>query len=111
MEVRWLETFAAAAREGSMSAAAQELGYARSTVTHHVQSLERALGTPLFDRSAPGRPLTAAGRALLQHAEVVLDQLAQARIRIAQITSIGRESRTLVATHPRPVPQVSARAG
>ncbi|MFC4947994.1 LysR family transcriptional regulator [Pseudonocardia sp. GCM10023141] len=83
MEVRWLETFAAAAREGSMSAAAQELGYARSTVTHHVQSLERALGTKLFDRATPGRPLTRAGVTLLEHAEVVLDRIAVARAEIA----------------------------
>lgn len=88
MEVRWLETFAAAARAGSMSAAANKLGYARSTVTHHVQSLERSLGTKLFDRGEPGRPLTKTGEVLLGHAEVVLEQLTMARVQIARLESI-----------------------
>lgn len=83
MEFRWLETFAVAAREGSMSSAAARLGYARSTVTGHVQGLERSLGAKLFDRSKPGHPLTMSGAALLKHAETVLEELSRARAAVA----------------------------
>ncbi|WP_314177798.1 LysR family transcriptional regulator [Streptomyces winkii] len=85
MEVRWLETFTAVAKEGSMAAAADSLGYARSTVTGHVQSLERHLGARLFDRGRTGQPLSTAGAALLDHAEAVLDRLYQARLAVTNV--------------------------
>ncbi|MGW1160014.1 LysR family transcriptional regulator [Streptomyces sp. NPDC002513] len=84
MEIRWLETFAVAAREGSMSGAAERLGYARSTVTGHIQNLERSLGAKLFDRRSPGHPLTMSGVALLEHAENVLDSMERARVAVIE---------------------------
>lgn len=82
METRWLETFAAIAREGSMSTAAQQLGYARSTVTGHVQSLERSLGAKLLDRRS-GQALTSSGIALLEHVEEILKSMDRARVAVA----------------------------
>lgn len=85
MEIRWLETFAVAAREGSMSAAAERLGYARSTVTGHVQNLEKSLGAQLFDRRSIGHPLTMSGVALLEHAEKILDSMERARAAVVDV--------------------------
>lgn len=78
METRWLETFAVVAREGSMSTAAQRLGYARSTVTGHIQSLERSLGATLLDRKS-GQALTTSGVALLEHVDDILKTMKRAR--------------------------------
>jgi LysR family transcriptional regulator, glycine cleavage system transcriptional activator len=60
--------FAAAARTGSFSKAARELGMTQSAVSHHVASLEAMLGTRLFDRIWRGIALTEAGRELYQAA-------------------------------------------
>ncbi|GAA2138629.1 LysR family transcriptional regulator [Kitasatospora kazusensis] len=84
METRWLETFVVAARAGSMSAAAERLAYARSTVTGHIQSLERALGAKLLDRRSQGQPLTLSGVALLEHAENILDSMKRARAAVVE---------------------------
>lgn len=78
MEIRWLETFAAVSQEGNMGAAAQRLGYARSTVTGHIQSLEQSLGARLVDRRQ-AQALTPAGTALLGHVEEIIRRIDDAR--------------------------------
>ncbi|WP_189132283.1 LysR family transcriptional regulator [Wenjunlia tyrosinilytica] len=81
MDTRLLRTFAALARTGSFTAAAAELHLAQSTVTVHIKSLERELGTRLFDRLPTGALITDGGRRLLERAEGVLD--AETRLREA----------------------------
>jgi DNA-binding transcriptional LysR family regulator len=73
VETELLRTFAVVVRTGSFTAAAQELGYVQSTVTGHVQRLERQLGTRLVDRLTSGAVVTEAGRRLLPHAQQLLD--------------------------------------
>jgi len=71
--VKQLEVFAAAANTGSFTAAAQELFLSQSTVSAHIQALEKALGATLFVRSARRRvELTEEGRAVLASAEDIL---------------------------------------
>ncbi|MFG2789630.1 LysR family transcriptional regulator [Streptomyces sp. NPDC048419] len=77
MDTRLLHTFATLARTGSFTAAAAELHLAQSTVTVHIRSLERELGTRLFDRLPTGALLTESGRRLLERAEDVLDAVAR----------------------------------
>ena len=60
-----LAVFESAARLGSFTAAAAELGLTQSGVSRHVGNLERAVGLDLFRRSANRVRLTADGRALL----------------------------------------------
>jgi DNA-binding transcriptional LysR family regulator len=72
VESQLLRTFAAVVRSGSFTVAARDLGYVQSTVTGHVQSLERRLGVQLLDRLASGALPTEAGRRLLPLAEQVL---------------------------------------
>jgi len=54
--------------------AAVELGYSQSSVTHHVQALERELGAALLKRYRFSRTvqLTEAGRRTLDYAERLL---------------------------------------
>ncbi|HEY9392219.1 MAG TPA: LysR family transcriptional regulator [Mycobacteriales bacterium] len=79
MDTRLLHTFTALARTGSFTAAAAELHLAQSTVTVHIRTLERELGTRLFDRLPTGTLLTEHGRGLLERAEDVLDAVARLR--------------------------------
>jgi len=73
MDTRLLATFTVLARTASFTAAAAELHLAQSTVTVHIRTLERELGTRLFDRLPTGALLTESGRRLLERAEDVLD--------------------------------------
>lgn len=56
-----LAVFDAAARCGSFTAAAAELGTTQPGVTRHIIALERSLGVALFERSANRSHLTDAG--------------------------------------------------
>lgn len=80
IETKHLLALAAVAEEGSFSRAGHVLGFSQSAISQQVASLERALGTPVFDRPGGPRPpsLTPAGRVLLRHAGAVLDRLAVA---------------------------------
>lgn len=72
MDTRLLRSFLAVARLGSFTGAASELGYTQSTVTGHVQKLERSLRVALLDRLSGGVQLTDAGARLIPHAEELL---------------------------------------
>ncbi len=61
-----LQAFEAIARRKSFSLAASELHLTPSAVSHQVAKLEDLLGVRLFERSARGVELTAAGQAYLQ---------------------------------------------
>ena len=72
MELQRLRAFALVLDLGSISAAANTLGYTQSAVSQQLAALERAVGAPLVDRSQrPLRP-TDAGTRLRPHAERVL---------------------------------------
>jgi len=70
-----LRTFIAAAEQGSFSAAGRKLRRAQSVVSQTLANLEGQLGVTLFDRSARYPTLTEDGRALLQNARAVADQM------------------------------------
>lgn len=60
---------------GSLTAAAERLGYTQSALSKQIASLERLTGTELFHRKARGVEATEAGRRLAVRAAAVLDQL------------------------------------
>jgi len=62
-----LRAFDAAARAGSMSAAARQIGLRQPTVSAHIASLERSFGVELFHRVGGRIELTGFG-VLLQEA-------------------------------------------
>jgi LysR family transcriptional regulator, regulator of the ytmI operon len=72
MEFRHLKTFRAIIQTGSFLHAAEQLQYAQSTITLHIQQLEAELGVKVFLRQGKQLQLTAAGKALEIHANFLL---------------------------------------
>lgn len=70
--------FEAAARLGSMSAAARELGISQPAISRHLQLLEADLGQALFQRNRRGLSLTAAGRDYRDAVTLGLESIARA---------------------------------
>ena len=70
-----LRTFIAAVEQGSFSAAGRKLRRAQSVVSQTLANLEGQLGVSLFDRSARYPTLTEDGRALLENARAVAEQM------------------------------------
>jgi Transcriptional regulator len=77
MESNELRIFKTVALEGSITKAAQTLGYVQSNVTARIQQLEAELKTPLFYRQR-GMVLTPAGEKLLIYAEQIIHLLEEA---------------------------------
>lgn len=73
MEIKNFRTFKKIVETGSFSKAAELLGYAQSTVTFHIQSIEGYYNQPLFNRIGKTIELTEFGRSLLEHVEVLLN--------------------------------------
>jgi DNA-binding transcriptional LysR family regulator len=88
MEIRQLKTFAATARLLSFTKAADELGYAQSTVTGQIQALEEELGILLYERFGKQIKLTREGERLFSYA--------------AQILALSSEAKDIVASSLAP---------
>lgn len=70
--IRELKTFIAVERLGTFVAAGNQIGLTQSAVSAQIRTLEKSLGTPLFDRSGRSATLNAAGlRALPMAREII----------------------------------------
>jgi molybdate transport repressor ModE-like protein len=89
LDIRYFLTLDAVARTGSLTAAAEALGYTQSAVSQQINRLERVVGQRILNRSAGSRSttLTPAGRVLLRHAEALRATLESAA---ADIDALGR---------------------
>lgn len=65
-QVTWLRSFEAAARHGSFSAAAEDLGLTPAAVSQQIRLLEKHLDAQLFERLPKGVILTDTGQAYAQ---------------------------------------------
>ncbi len=72
METRTLVTFLKAVELKNFYQVAQVLGYAPSTITMQIKSLEEELGFPLFDRIGKKIALTSSGLAFLPYANKIV---------------------------------------
>ncbi len=77
--LKWFTTFQSLAQSGSVQMTAAQTQQSDSTVSYHLQNLERHLGTALFDHSCRPMRLTAQGATYLRYVEEVLALLDQAR--------------------------------
>ena len=73
--LEWIRAFEAAARLGSFTAAAEDLGLTQAAVSQRIGQLEKQLGTPLFHRRARAISLTVEGEAWLPHVRHALEGL------------------------------------
>ncbi|MCX5233360.1 LysR family transcriptional regulator [Streptomyces sp. NBC_00233] len=88
LETSLLRVFVTSARSGSISRAATALGHSQPALSQQLRKLERAVGNPLFHRTAAGVSLTKSGEALLPYAERILALSAQA-LTVARKTVSG----------------------
>ena len=72
LSLHQLTCFLAAYENGSITAAAEELGYAQPSVSEQIRGLEKSLGVQLFRRVGRGVVPTTVGDTFRPHAEKVL---------------------------------------
>jgi molybdate transport repressor ModE-like protein len=99
LDVRRMRVLREVARRGSFSAAAESLAYTQSAVSQQIAALEREAGTRLVERNARGVRLTDAGRALVEHTDVILARLADAEAELEAIAGL-RGGRLRLAAFP-----------
>ena len=75
IDVQQLRALVELSRLGTVSAAADSLGFSQSTVSHQLAALSRATGAVLLTRAGRGVRLTEEGRALAVRGQEVLDLL------------------------------------
>ena len=93
-----LRAFEAAARLGSVTAAADELCVTHGAVSRHIRGLEEWAGVALFDRVGKRLKLTEAGRAYRDALSVAFDGMAAASARLKET---GRKT-TLLTVNALP---------
>jgi DNA-binding transcriptional LysR family regulator len=88
LSLHQLRCFLAVYEQGSLTAAAEQLGYAQPSISEQVRGLERSLGTDLFTRVGRGVVPTTAGEALRPHAERTVGAADDARRAVQGVTAL-----------------------
>lgn len=99
LDVKQLKVLKAVSEHGSFSAAAEALSYTQPAISQQIASLEKQANAQLVDRGSRGVRLTDAGRALVEHAEVVLARLAAAEAELEAIAGV-RGGRVRLSSFP-----------
>lgn len=84
LSLKWLEVFQDLAGEGSLQNTAKALGLSVSTVSQHLSSLEKIVGTDLFDHQQRPLVLTPSGQILLSRVEEAISAL---RLGLAEVVT------------------------
>jgi DNA-binding transcriptional LysR family regulator len=84
IQLIYFQTFREVALRNSFTRAAEELGYAQSSVTMQIQKLESAYGVQLFERYGRRLRLTSAGEELLIIAGQMLELYEQSKEQLSQ---------------------------
>ena len=88
LSLHQLRCFLAAYEHGSLTAAADALGYAQPSVSEQIRALERSLGAQLFQRIGRGVVPTTTGETLRPHAERTLGAADEARRAVRAVTEL-----------------------
>ncbi|AHJ63532.1 Transcriptional regulator, LysR family [Granulibacter bethesdensis] len=86
------------ARSGSIRRSAERMNITASALTRQIQDFEEELGIPVFERTAQGMRLNAAGELIVQHALTRAADLDQIRSRIADLQGVRRGHVTVVCS-------------
>ena len=101
IERHHLEILRAVERQGSLTAAAEQLHLTQSALSHAVRKLEQQLGTPVWLREGRQLRFTQAGSQLLGLANRLLPQFEHAEMQVRQIARGQRGSlRVGMECHP-----------
>ncbi|HLY58946.1 MAG TPA: LysR substrate-binding domain-containing protein [Stellaceae bacterium] len=92
-----LRPFEAAARLGSLSAAARALGVTQPAISRRIDGLEAWLGVALFDRSPRGLRLTSAGAVMRDAVAGAFERLEEA---VVQLRPQDADRTVTIAAHP-----------
>ncbi len=71
--------------QGTIAAAAEQLGYTASAVSQQLSTIERITGVAVLERVGRNVFLTDAGRELVVHATTILDQLEEAQAAVERV--------------------------
>lgn len=110
-DVRTLRVVKAIADTGSITAAAESLGFSQPAISQHVKRLESRLGVSLLERVGRRVRLTEAGRVLARHAPTVTSALDAAAEELAELRGLRRGRVRLVgfpSASPTIVPRLLA---
>jgi DNA-binding transcriptional LysR family regulator len=88
LSLHQLRCFLATYEQGSLTAAAEQLGYAQPSVSEQIRSLEKSVGAELFRRVGRGVVPTTVADSLRPHAERTLAAAEEARRAVASVTSL-----------------------
>lgn len=88
LSLHQLRCFLAVYELGSLTAAAEQLGYAQPSISEQVRGLERSLGIELFTRVGRGVVPTPAAESLRPHAERTLGAAEEARRAVQSVTAL-----------------------
>ncbi|HET6651208.1 MAG TPA: LysR family transcriptional regulator [Nocardioides sp.] len=88
LSLHQLRCFLATYEQGSLTAAAEQLGYAQPSVSEQIRSLEKSVGADLFRRVGRGVVPTTIADSLRPHAEKTLAAAEEARRAVASATAL-----------------------
>ncbi|WP_250002785.1 LysR family transcriptional regulator [Actinoplanes sp. M2I2] len=109
MDTILLDVFRTVAHLGSITAAARRLRFTQSAVSRQIAALEADVGARVFDRLPRGVALTEEGRALLPHADAILDRLVAAHRAVDDLHTLNA-GRLRVGAFPTAVAALVPRA-
>ncbi|WP_419999616.1 LysR family transcriptional regulator [Streptomyces boninensis] len=92
VDLALLQTFRVLHDQGTVTAAAHALNLSPSAVSHQLRQLSRQAGAELLEPDGRRVRLTAAGRALLRHADRLCAQWEEARAEVAQQGAAGQRT-------------------
>jgi DNA-binding transcriptional LysR family regulator len=75
LRLKDLHTLQTVAEVGSMAKASEHLALSQPAISKAIADMEHTLGAPLLDRTSRGVELTDCGRALVERARVVFDEI------------------------------------
>lgn len=123
-DVRRLQALVQVAERGTITAAAEALGYTPSAVSQQLSALEDQIGVPVLARRGRNVVLTDAGRLLIEHGQDAIAALERAEAAIAELhgeptgpvrigslasaaaSIVTTALQTLRAEHPRVEPEL-----
>lgn len=84
-DVRRIKSLIQVAERGTITAAAEAIGYTASAVSQQLAALETDIGVPVLERRGRNVVLTDAGRLVLKHGRHALDALERAETAVSEL--------------------------